>query len=45
MRIEMARRMRERRSRAAFQRALDDAGPSMRQELIAASMRQNPYNR
>jgi hypothetical protein len=41
MKTRIAQRMRARRQRLGYQRALATADPSMRQELIALATRQN----
>jgi hypothetical protein len=41
MKNRIAQRMRARRARMGFERALETASPSMRQELIAMAARQN----
>ncbi len=45
MKNRIAQRMRSRRDRQGFQRALANAEPSMRQELIALASRSNGVNR
>jgi hypothetical protein len=40
MTTKIARRLRSRRNRSEFNRALNAASPSMRQELMAAASRQ-----
>ncbi len=40
-RTKLSAKLRQRRDTREFQRALDNAGPAMRQELMAAAMRQS----